>query len=376
VEDGAVEPAPVVPGDRVVLTRWTDADVPAVLELAADPVTRRGAPSLRRVGTKDDARAWLAGRSSPTRVDWAVRDAETGRFLGRVGLHHVDPSLGQADIGYGTTPSARGQGVATRAVEAACRHGFEALGLRRITLRHAVGNTASCHVAMACGFVLEGVERAVLDDGEGGFDDVHLHARLADDPPGPLVTPAPRHPVELAAGPYRLRAWAESDAPAVLAAAADPEIARWNPFASTTPDLAAALAWCAGRADWDGSHASWAVCAASGELLGSVSLHQLDPHNAGGEVGYWTAPPARGRGVAAAAVRTAARFAFEVLGLQRVELFHAVDNPASCRVATKAGFALEGTHRSSFRYGDGRLHDEHSHARLAADADANADQKD
>ena len=79
--------------------------------------------------------------------------------------------------------------------------------------------------------------------------------------------------------------------------------------------------------------------------------------------------------MAAAAVRTAARFAFEVLGLQRVELFHAVDNPASCRVATKAGFALEGTHRSSFRYGDGRLHDEHSHARLAADAKADADRE-
>lgn len=360
-------PAQVVPGDRVVLTPWTDADVPAVLALAADPVTRRGAPSLRRVATEDDARAWLADRSSATQVDWAVRDASSGQFLGRVGLHHIDPALGQADIGYGTTPSARGQGVATRAVEAACRHGFGAMGLRRIALRHAVGNTASCHVAMAGGFAVEGVERAALDDGEGGFDDVHLHARLADDPPGPLVTPAPRHPVELAGGSYRLRPWAESDAPAVLAAAGDPEIARWNPFAETTTDLAGALAWCANRADWDGSHASWAVCGPDGELLGSVSLHQLDPHNAGGEVGYWTAPHARGRGVAAAAVRTAARFAFDVLALQRVELFHAVDNPASCRVATKAGFALEGTHRSSFRYGDGRLHDEHSHARLASD---------
>jgi RimJ/RimL family protein N-acetyltransferase len=136
------------------------------------------------------------------------------------------------------------------------------------------------------------------------------------------------------------------------------------------------LAWCAARADWDGSHASWAVCAPGGELLGSVSLHQLDPHSSAGEVGYWTAPPARGRGVAAAAVQAATRFAFGVLGLQRVELFHAVDNPASCRVATKAGFALEGTHRSSFRYGDGRLHDEHSHARLASDTDEEADRDD
>jgi RimJ/RimL family protein N-acetyltransferase len=359
----------VVHGDGLVLTPWTDADIPAVLALAADPATLRWAHSLRRVTTEDDARAWLAERVTPERIDWAVRDAGTGRFLGRVGLHSLEPSLGFGEIGYGTTPSARRHGVATRAVTAATRHGFEVMGLRRIALRHAAGNTASCHVAMTCGFALEGVERAAHDDGEGRFDDTHRHARLLGDPPGPLVTPAPRRPVELAAGPYRLRPWAESDAPAVLAAAGDPEIARWNPFASTTTDLDGALAWCANRADWGGSHASWAVCGPDGEPLGSVSLHQLDRHNAGGEVGYWTAPQARGQGVATAAVRAAAGYAFEVLGLQRVELFHARDNPASCRVATRAGFALEGTHRSSFRYGDGRLHDEHSHARLAADAE-------
>lgn len=361
----SVRATAVVHGDGLVLTPWTDADIPAVLALAADPVTLRWARSLRRVTTEDDARAWLAGRVTPQRVDWAVRDAGTGRFLGRVGLHSLEPSPGSGEIGYGTTPSARRHGVATRAVAAATRHGFEVMGLRRIALRHAVGNTASCHVAMACGFALEGVERAALDDGEGGFVDAHLHARLSDDPPGPIATPAPRHPVELTVGPYRLRPWQPSDAPAVLAAAGDPEIARWNPFASTTTDLAGALAWCVNRADWDGSHASWAVCGTDGEPLGSVSLYQLDARNAGGEVGYWVAPQARGRGAASAAVRAAAGYAFEVLGLQRVELFHAQDNPASCRVATKAGFALEGTHRSSFRYGDGRLHDEHSHARLA-----------
>ncbi|HEY5186398.1 MAG TPA: GNAT family N-acetyltransferase, partial [Actinomycetes bacterium] len=330
----SVSATAVVHGDGLVLTPWTDADIPAVLALAADPVTLRWAHSLRRVTAEDDARAWLAGRVTPERIDWAVRDAGTGRFLGRVGLHSLEPSLGFGEIGYGTTPSARGHGVATRAVAAATRHGFEVIGLRRIALRHAVGNTASCHVAMACGFALEGVERAAHDDGEGRFDDAHLHARLLDDAPGPIATPAPRHPVELVAGPYRLRPWAESDAPAVLAAAGDPEIVRWDPSASDTTDLDGALAWCASRADWDGSHASWAVCHPGGGVVGSVSLHELDAHSSSGQVGYWVAPQARGRGAASTAVRAAAGYAFEVLGLQRVELFHAEDNPASCRVAT------------------------------------------
>ena len=66
-------------------------------------------------------------------------------------------------------------------------------------------------------------------------------------------------------------------------------------------------------------------------------------------------------------MRAATRFAFEALGLNRVELFHAVDNPSSCGVATGAGFALEGVARQAYRYGDGVLHDDHMHARLAND---------
>ncbi len=367
-EPPAARAAAVVPGDGVVLTPWTETDVPAVLALAADPVTRQWARSLRTVTTADDARGWLAQRRSAERVDWAVRDPATGRLLGRVGLHSLDPA-GLGEVGYGTVPSARRQGVATRAVTAAVQHGFEVMGLHRIALRHAVGNAASCHVALACGFAPEGTERAGMEAADGGFLDVHLHARLVGDPAGPLPTPAPRRPVELAAGGYRLRPWSEADAAAVLAVADDPEIGRWNPFQPAADDLAGARDWCAARGDWDGSHASWAVCDDRGTLLGSVSLHQLDSHNAGGEVGYWVAPPARGRGVATAAVRAAARYAFDGLRLERVELFHAVENPASCRVAERAGFALEGTHRSSFRYGDGQLHDEHCHARLAGDPD-------
>ena len=43
-------------------------------------------------------------------------------------------------------------------------------------------------------------------------------------------------------------------------------------------------------------------------------------------------------------------------------------NPArTCRVATAAGFALEGVARQSYRYPDGLFHDEHLHARLASD---------
>jgi RimJ/RimL family protein N-acetyltransferase len=203
--------------------------------------------------------------------------------------------------------------------------------------------------------------------------------------PDPLPTPPPRglpaggvtlEPTEIAAGDLQLRVWDVSMVPAVLEAAADPEITRWNTVSLAAADTggalqdeAAARTWIEQRSSWD-DHASWAVCdATSGSVLGYVSLHQLQPRHLAGEVGYWVLRGARGRGVGRRAVAAASGYAFGALGLNRIELFHAVDNPPSCGVATGAGFLLEGVARQAYRYGDGALHDEHLHARLASDPD-------
>ena len=86
-------------------------------------------------------------------------------------------------------------------------------------------------------------------------------------------------------------------------------------------------------------------------------------------IAYRTAPWAKGAGVATNACATAARWAFEALSLERLELCHAVANAASCRVAEKTGFLIEGTQRLGFRDDSGRRWDAHLHARLAEDPD-------
>ena len=174
-------------------------------------------------------------------------------------------------------------------------------------------------------------------------------------------------PLTLSVEGLTLRPWRESDVPGVFEALRDPAVARWNPADSTAPDLGVAAAWVAQRADWsDGSHASFAVSDGHA-LLGSVSLFRIDRVHDNAEIGYWVAPAARGRGVAVTATRGVTDWAFATLGLARVQLYHAVENPASCRVAEKSGYRLEGTVRQSYRYGDGLLHDEHLHGRLATD---------
>lgn len=163
---------------------------------------------------------------------------------------------------------------------------------------------------------------------------------------------------DLVLAPFR-----RADVSRLAEAFADPEIARWNPGAD---DEAGVVAWIERRNDWSpGGHASWGVFSRTGDLLGSVSLHRIDVEQRDAEIGYFVVPDARGRGAATRAVQTATRYAFNRLTLHRVHLLHAVANVASCRVATAAGYRLEGELRRSFRHADGDYHDEHLHAILA-----------
>ena len=173
---------------------------------------------------------------------------------------------------------------------------------------------------------------------------------------------------EIVAGRYQLRPPSLRDVPDMMEMSRDADIALWNPLASGA-DEQAARAWAVRYADWDGGHSPvfGVYEAVEGRLLGLLSLHKIDFELSAGELGYRVAPWARGRGIATMAVATVTDWAFGARELTRMQLVHAVENAASCRVADKCGFLHEGTTRSSYRYGDGKLHDEHVHGRLVSD---------
>ncbi|MFG2627839.1 GNAT family N-acetyltransferase [Streptomyces sp. NPDC048473] len=196
-------------------------------------------------------------------------------------------------------------------------------------------------------------------------------------PPVAAQNPADRRTfvrTTLDLGDVLLRPWdREAAEPEVMldglvAAAADPLIARWNPFPAA--DRSAAMAWLESReGGWDrGDAASFAVLgAADGALLGAVGLRWVDRADGLAMIGYWTLPAARGRSVATRATSAVTSWAFRTADARRIEIAHAAGNEASCRVAHRCGYLPEGTLRDSHRYGDGEYHDEHLHARLAAD---------
>ncbi|WP_030204715.1 GNAT family N-acetyltransferase [Streptomyces sp. NRRL S-87] len=169
---------------------------------------------------------------------------------------------------------------------------------------------------------------------------------------------------------FRLRPWREPDADVLVRSCLDPEIQRWNRPAPLSRDGARAKIehW---RGRWrDEQAAIWAVVPPGGTApVGLVGLADVDLGGGTAEFLYWLLPEGRGRGAVAGATRRISRWALDGLGLHRLRITHSVANPASCHVAARAGFALEGTMRSALLHADG-WHDEHLHARVQGDPGA------
>ena len=101
-----------------------------------------------------------------------------------------------------------------------------------------------------------------------------------------------------------------------------------------------------------------------GSLVGSIGL--FPPHDGFAEAGYWTVAGHRGRGFTAEALGLLTVWAFEEVGLRRVELVVDPDNAGSRGVAERAGFRAEGIVRQRFLH-RGQPSDVVLYARLAID---------
>jgi RimJ/RimL family protein N-acetyltransferase len=164
-------------------------------------------------------------------------------------------------------------------------------------------------------------------------------------------------PIEIVAGNLLIRTWRPEDADAVYRACQDPLIQRWTTVAAPYERVHAARfvgefaprVWEAGTAaplgvfDLD-----------TGELLGSHGLVSINRARNCAELGYWTAPAARGKGVALNTTRAVATWAFTQLKLDRLTWSAEIGNQASRLVALRAGFQIGGEQRMAQPHPRGR----------------------
>lgn len=171
-------------------------------------------------------------------------------------------------------------------------------------------------------------------------------------------------------GVITLRTWSMSDALHVHEMVQDPEIPRFMSIPlSQTPE--GVRRWLAGRdSGWaSGVDMAFAVeSARDGRLLGSIGLERSMDDAAIAEVGYWMGAHERERGFTKRAVRLICRWAFDEVGIERLEITTHEDNGPSQRVAEACGFTREGVLRS-YREHHGTRVDLVMFSRLRTDAD-------
>lgn len=161
--------------------------------------------------------------------------------------------------------------------------------------------------------------------------------------------------VRLISGDLVLRRWQPMDVDALVAGLQDPAIERFTtviPYPYTAEhgrrflDEIVPAAFASGGAEM--------AIVRAGSVVGSIAVRgQGEPGERVGRVGYWVAASARRQGIATRALSLIAAWAPVALGLCSLELIHDVDNIASCRVACRAGFAIDGVTLEDATYRDG-----------------------
>jgi len=82
----------------------------------------------------------------------------------------------------------------------------------------------------------------------------------------------------------------------------------------------------------------------TGQFCGSIDIVRVDNKAKLGEIGYWLAKSAQGKGYMTKAVLLLEKVAFDN-GFNRLEIRNAKQNPKSANVAKRAGYHLDGVLR-------------------------------
>ena len=342
--------APTLTDGVVTLRAHRPADVPAVLEQSQDPESQRwtSVPAPYTLADAEEFVGELVPRGWADGTSWTFALEAEGRFAGSVDLR--DQGAARADLGFGAHPWARGTGYVERGLRLLLEWGFADRGLRTVSWRAFHGNWASRRLAWRLGFTIEGTIRQWSPQ-RGDLHDVWVGTLLRDEPRSPRTTWLDNPVVE--GDGVRLRPLTTADVPRIVEGIGDPLTQHLLAFMPRDPDEATGRRYLEQTTLRlaEGSTLTWGWCAGEDDrLLGVVGIYHLDGDP---EVGYWTHPEARGRGLTTRAAATAVGYAFDVLGLPRLAGYASAVNVASLAVLERIGMQRTGVQRQAVRLADG-----------------------
>jgi RimJ/RimL family protein N-acetyltransferase len=165
-------------GPRVRARRYRDGDGPIVAAAVAEQRDRLLTAGMPWVKEWDDP-------NQPTlfvrraRAQWAARegfllglwDRASDAFLGSSGVHRIDWSVPNVEIGYWIRSGYEGMGLMTEAVAIIAAFAFDTLHAQRVRIRCDARNARSAAVPRRLGFVHEATLRNEARNGDGSLRD-------------------------------------------------------------------------------------------------------------------------------------------------------------------------------------------------------------
>lgn len=156
-------------GIRLTEIRRSDQD--ALIEFLNDRDVIATTVRIPFPYTAASAEEWFTIVEAITRENglplrWAIRN-ESDKLIGDIGFEPRGDFSHKAELGYWLAKPFWGRGIMTAVVKTICQHGFENLGLARITAHVFHFNVASARVLEKCGFEQEGyMKKHYLKDGQ------------------------------------------------------------------------------------------------------------------------------------------------------------------------------------------------------------------
>jgi RimJ/RimL family protein N-acetyltransferase len=294
---------------RLRLRPWRVTDAPGPGQ-GPDSDSLRFMPAGAQPGP-DDFPAWLARRRADmdTGADlhWCIADATSDTMLGNVQIFRMGPPDGrfQGELGYWLRPGARGRAVIGEALGPVLDHAFTpvedgGLGVVRLHAGTDSDNYASQAILRAAGFTQWGADHHAWRRTDGSLSDGAYFELLADtDRAAAAAAATALIPALLDSERLQLRAWSGDDLPRLADG-----LAGW---VSPPVDESVAGQWLARRlARKEPQLVSWCIAdKATRKAVGGIDVFDIGrPVLPGGcELGYWTHPDSRGRGIMTEALR-------------------------------------------------------------------------
>lgn len=375
---------PHLHGSGVLLREPRLTDAAALqLHLASPHVTRFiDAPP---VSVDDFAQfiAWVQGERRVGRhVCFAVIPEAVGEAAGLVHIRGIEPGFGSAQWGFALAESYWGTGLFVAGARLALDFVFRDMGVHRLEARVTLGNGRSSGALRKLGATSEGVLRQSLSH-EGRRADEVLWAIIGEDwlaanagaarrsfPPDDDLPPMEPPPIQPSVATWRrglpvlraagvtLRELVPDDAGTLVRLFNDPEVIRYIPPPPTTEDeFARFIHWTRTRREAGTMICMGMVPDAHTAAQGVLQLHELEAPFRIADWGVVVGRPHWGTGLFERSARLFLPFAFDTIGVQRIEARAVAEDERANRALQRLGAAREGRLRRSFLLA-GEYHDD------------------